>query len=110
MTGNERGLLEVFLERQDEAIARLDMRLSSLESKQISDQATNTARFTALEANLEKIAQRLDELSHTLTRLDNLADAGDWLVNNWRKLLAVFAFVVVVLEVITRILVVWPLR
>jgi hypothetical protein len=57
-----------------------------------------------------KIAQRLDELSHTLTRLDNLADAGDWLVNYWRKLLAVFAFVVVVLEVITRILVVWPLR
>ena len=110
MTGNESHLLEVFLQRQDEALARLDLRLSALENKHIADQAHNDARFTALEQNLKKIAQRLDELSHTLTRLDNLADAGDWLVNNWKRLLGGFAFVLLVFEAITRILVVWPLR
>ena len=110
MTGNERGLLEVFLERQDEAIARLDLRLSALESKQIADQVSNTIRFAALEANLEKIAHRLEEFSGTMSRLDSAADFIEAIANNWKRIVGGFTVLLLLVEFVTRALVLWPLR
>lgn len=108
MTGNEQGLLETYLQRQDAAIARLDQRLSAVESKAIADQASNNARFSVLETSLEKIAGRLDELSDTMGRLDAAVEFIEALARNWKRILGGFTVLLLVIEFVTRALVLWP--
>lgn len=109
MTGPEKGLLETYLSRQDATIARLDDRLSALERKHVEDQASTNARFTAVEHHLAEIAKQLASFGGTLNKLDGAADAANWVVENKGRILGAFAAVLLVFELITRIVVLWPL-
>lgn len=108
MTGQERGILERYLERQDDMLLRLDDRLTVVEARQMTDQAANNQRFE----HLETAVRRIEEFTDALGTIERAADVVNTIAANWKRALLIgtglIAFVAFVIDAVRWIILGWP--